>query len=230
MRGYFGVSGGTVLICLLAVLAGAADGASQPVGTSFSVTLQGTVTKQWNTVSEGTERGCQVTRRSVGRRTVTLRSARPTTVVVTLGTERVSFSPPAVRFVALAVTQSSEQTTRRAAPCAAETQRVRCPRSRRSVTGGSFRFFRSRRDEISFHRARLPEKKSSCLREPAVVRAIRPSLKEAQGEFSEAALANARIPSQTAIAWAELTTDLEGSETGSVVERVRWALTFARKG
>lgn len=229
MRGYCGVTGGTVLVCLLAILAGAAAGASQPTRASFSVTLQGTVTKQWNTVREGTEGDCQVTRRTVGRRTVTLRSSRPTTVVVTLGTGRVSFSPSAARFVALEVTQSSEQTTRRAAPCAEETQRARCPRSRRSVTGGSFRFFRSRRNEISFHRARLPEKKSSCLREPAVVRTIRPSLREARGEFSEAALANARIPSQTAIAWAEVTTELEGPEAGSVVERVRWALTFTRK-
>jgi hypothetical protein len=97
------------------------------------------------------------------------------------------------------------------------------------MSGGSFRFLRSRRNEISFHPARLPEKRSSCLREPAAVRSIRPGLQEAQGELSEAALANPRIPSQTAIASAELTSELEGSLTGNVVERVRWALTFTRK-
>ena len=59
--------------------------------------------------------------------------------------------------------------------------------------------------------------------------AIRPGLAEAQGELS-AALANPRIPSQTATASSEVTTDLEDQETGSVVERVRWELTFTAEG
>ena len=35
--------------------------------------------------------------------------------------------------------------------------------------------------------------------------------------------------SQTAFASAELTTDLEGDETGRVVERISWSLTFNRR-
>jgi hypothetical protein len=99
----------------------------------------------------------------------------------------------------------------------------------RAVSGASFKFFRSARNELSFHAARLPEFSPGCLREPSSVRAIRPSLQLAQGELSEAALANARIPSQTAIGSAEVETDLEGQTTGSVVERVSWELTFTRK-
>jgi hypothetical protein len=61
------------------------------------------------------------------------------------------------------------------------------------------------------------------------VRALRPGLQAAQGELSEAALANPRIPNQTAFGSVEVTTDLDGEETGTVVERVRWELTFTRK-
>jgi hypothetical protein len=97
------------------------------------------------------------------------------------------------------------------------------------VRGAGYRFFRSARDELSFRAARLPELSATCPRESATVRAIRPSLQEAEGELSEAALANPRISSQTASGSAELETDLEGAETGSVVERVHWELTFTRK-
>jgi hypothetical protein len=92
------------------------------------------------------------------------------------------------------------------------------------VSGGTFRFYRSARNEISFHSARLPTAGTSCPREPAAVRAVRPGLRHAQGEFAEADLAAAR--SQTAFASADLTTDLEGAVTGRVVERVSWSLTF----
>jgi hypothetical protein len=52
-------------------------------------------------------------------------------------------------------------------------------------------------------------------------------LAEAEGEFAEADLARA-LP-QTAFASAELITDLDGAETGRVVERVSWSLTFDRR-
>jgi len=61
------------------------------------------------------------------------------------------------------------------------------------------------------------------------VRGIRPGLHDAQGELSEAVLADPRIRTQAAFATAEVTTDLEGEETGRVVERVSWELTFTRK-
>jgi hypothetical protein len=61
------------------------------------------------------------------------------------------------------------------------------------------------------------------------VRAIRPGLQDADGEVSEAVLADPRIRTQTAFATAEVTTDLEDQETGRVVERVSWELTFTRK-
>jgi hypothetical protein len=61
------------------------------------------------------------------------------------------------------------------------------------------------------------------------VRTFKPGLHEAQGELSEAALMDARYPSQTALGTAETETTVEGAEEGRVVERVSWELTFTRK-
>jgi hypothetical protein len=221
MKGTCGVICGTVL----AALAGSADGAL-PARASFDVTLRATITKDWNTLTESTEEGCRVFRRSIGRRTVTLRSARPTPITVTLGSGKASFSPAAVRFVVVRVTQTGENRTRRASPCRTGTERERCRPAKRKVSGGTFRFYRSARNEISFHSARLPTAATSCPRESAAVRAIRPGLRDAEAEIAEVDLAEAR--SQTAFASAELITDLEGAETGRVVERISWSLTFDR--
>jgi hypothetical protein len=226
MKRYCGIICGTVLAGLLAILSSSADGAL-PARAMFEVTLRATVTKDWNTVTESTEGSCTVVRRSIGRRVVRLRSARPTPVAVTLGSGKATFSPAAVRFVVVRVTQTGEERTRRESPCRTGAQRVRCRPATRRVSGGTFRFYRSARNEISFHSARLPAAGSSCPREPAAVRAIRPGLAEAEGEFAEADLARA-LP-QTAFASAELITDLDGAETGRVVERVSWSLTFDRR-
>jgi hypothetical protein len=218
-----------VLAGLLAFLAGAAHGASQPKRVAFRVTLNATVTKDWNTVTESTENGCPTSQRSVGRRTVTLRSTRPSTVFVTLGSGRVSYSPAVVRYVRAELSQSGNRTTSVQAPCTVRMTHSRCTHVRRAVSGASFGFFRSARDEISFHSARLPEFSMACPPESSGVRGIRPGLQEAQGELSEAVLMDRRIPTQTAIGTAEVETDLDGRETGRVVERVRWELTFTRK-
>ena len=226
MRRYCGVTCGTILGALLAIVAGTADGAL-PARATFDVTLRATVTKDWNTVRESTEEGCSVFRRSIGRRIVTLRSARPTPVVVTLVSGKVSFSPAAVRFVVVRVTQTGENRTRMESPCRTGTQRERCRPAQHRVGGGTFSFYRSARNEISFHSARLPTAGTSCPRESAAVRTLRPGLRDAEGEIAEVDLAGAR--SQTAFASAELTTDLEGAETGRVVERISWSLTFKRR-
>jgi hypothetical protein len=226
MKRYCGFICGIALAGTLAILAGTADGAS-PARVTFDVTLRATLAKDWNTVTESTEEGCTVVRRSIGRRTVTLRSARPTLVVVTLGSGKVTFSPAAIRFVVVRVTQTGENRTRRESPCRTGTARQRCRPAKRRVSGGTFRFFRSARNEISFRSAKLPTAGTSCPRESAAVRAIRPGLRHAAGEIAEVDLA--RALSQTALASAELTTDLEGAETGRVVERISWSLTFTRR-
>ena len=217
------------MACLLGIAAGIAQGASEPKRASFNVTLKATVTKDWNTVGQTTEEGCPVTKHWVGRRTVKLRSTRPTTAVVTFAGGRASYSPSAVRFVAVEVGQTGSQSTSFQAPCPVRTTKVRCRRAHRTVGGGTFRFFRSARNEVSFRNAPLPAAQSSCPRESSKVRSIRPGLHEAQGELSEATLMDGRYPSQTALGSAESETTLEGAESGRVIERVNWELTFTRK-
>lgn len=229
MKGYFSGTCGFGLIGLLVILAGTAAAASAPRRAVFDVTLQATVTKDWNTVVDATEDGCSVSRRSVGRRTVTLHSARPSRVVVTFGAGGASYSPGLVRSVTAAVRQTGTRELKVMAPCRARTVRSGCARMTRSTSGGRVRFFRSARNEISFHSAALPGFATSCPTESTGVRSIRPGLQQAQGAIDEASLASARIRSQTSFGTSEVTSDLDGAETGRVVERVRWALTFTRR-
>ena len=180
-------------------------------------------------MTEATEEGCPTTRRSVGHRTVTLRSRRPTTILVTFNKKHVSYAPAVVRFVSGELARRGSRTTIIEAPCVVRTTHAPCTRRRRALSAAKFAFFRSKRDEISFRAARLPEFTKRCPPESPEVLAIRPGLAEAQGELSEAALADSRIQSQTASGSAEVTTDLEDNEAGWVRERVHWELTFARK-
>ena len=216
---------GVALVCVIAVLAGAAD-AARPAQARFDVTLSATITKDWNTTVETTEEGCTVVRRSIGHRTVTLRSTRPTHMVVSLRSGKASFSPSAIRFVTAKVVQSGENSTRKE-PCGSGTVHERCHKAMSRVEGRSFRFFRSRRNTISFRPATLPGARTRCPNESAAVRAVKPGLRDAGGRIAEVALA--RGVGQTAFASSVVATDLEGAETGQVVERVRWSLTFAAR-
>jgi hypothetical protein len=227
MKFFCGFACLAAFLCLLSVGGVSAREGAQAKRALLQVTLQATVTKSWNTLTETRSGGCDVSIHSVGSRKIVLRSARPTRVVVTSGGGRVSYRPAAVRLVRAEVTASGSQTTKFGAPCTNPTERVVCRRSRRVVKGMTFRFVRSRRNEISFRQVRLPTVSSSCPRQSAQVLAIRPGLHQAQGELSERALTNPRVPGQTALASADIDTDFDGDETGNASERVRWSLTFA---
>ncbi len=230
MRGLLKLSAGIALVGLLAFVAGTAHGAAQAKRVAFRVTLKTTIVKNWNAVSRTNVNGCPTSYRSLGRRVVTLQSKRPTTVVVTFRNNRmVSFAPAAVRFLAGEVVQTGSRTTTVAAPCTPSTKRSTCARRHRAVKGVRFAFFRSARNEISFRRSRLPGLAAGCPPESAQVRAIQSGLEEAEGEISEEALADSRVRTQTATGSAAAETDLEDEDTGRVVERVSWKLTFTRK-
>ncbi len=229
MRGYLGVTGGIIgLGCLLAVLAGTAGGASNSKRVVFLVTLEATVTKDWNTVTEATVDGCPRSTRATGHWAVTLRSARPTRVVVTVAAKRVYYSPTLLRSVSGELVRTGSQTIRTLDPCPNRTIRAGCARARRSVSGGRFRFYRSAQNEIAFRPTVLPQAQTSCRAESAIVRAIRPGLQRAQGAVAEEAFADSRVQGQTATGSSEVTTELDAAESGRVLERVRWALTFKR--
>ena len=214
-------------LCLLVALAASARDAAPAKRALVKVSLRATITKTWNTVTETTLGGCDVSIHSVGSRKVVLRSSRPTRVVVTSRGGGVSYSPAAVRFVKIEVKGSGNETTKFKAPCKEHTVHDTCRQSHGAVGGSTFRFFRSKRNELAFRSTRLPESSDSCPFQSAAVRAIRPGLHQAEAELSEAALTNPRIPAQTAFANADAETDLDSEETGRVTERVRWSLTFA---
>jgi len=217
-----------LVLSLLVALGASARDAASAKRSVLKVTLKASVTKSWNTVTHTTLNGCAVSIHSIGTRKVTIHGKRPTKVVVTSASGRVSYRPAAVRRVAVGVTGSGEQTTKYEPPCQQPTEHVNCQRMHKVVSGATFSFFRSRQNEISFRPARLPDAGGSCPFQSATVLEIRPGLHQAQGELAEAALLNPRVPGQTAIASADVTSELDGDEEGTVTERVRWTLTFAR--
>jgi hypothetical protein len=197
---------------------------------TFRVTLTAQITKRWDYVTTRQEGDCTVSTRVQGKRTVTLRSARPTIVRATSTAGRLRFNPAVVRWVTARASQGGAVTrTERGLGCTAVT-RTDCVPLRRTLANQALSFFRSRRNEISFRRTRdfaagFP---SSCPPQAAEVRAERTGLHEAEGELSERDLFRRGIRFQTASGLFEETTDLEGELEGRIVERVSWSLTFRR--
>lgn len=215
-------------VCLLTALAASAGGTAPSKRALMKVSLRATVAKTWNTVTDTTLGGCDVSIHSVGSRKVILKSVRPTKVTVTARNGRVSYSPTAIRFIRVDVSGSGNEATTFKAPCMEHTVRNDCPRGRRVIKGATFRFFRSRRNEISFRPTRLPEIGGTCPWQSAQLRAIKPGLEQAQGELAERALTDLRVPGQTALASAEIESEFDGDEVGRATERVSWSLAFAR--
>ena len=222
-------------LALLCSLAGAASGFAQteaPRGV-FAVTLKAQLTKTWNYVgTEEEDDGCTKQSRVRGSRTVTLRSARPTLLTISLAGGRARYSSGVVRFLDGRISQSGTVTTVEggAASCRRATKRTNCARPRRGLANAAVRFYRSRKDKLAFARTRdfAAVLSSACPPQAKAVRTERASLNLAGGEISEQALFNSRYPSQTGFGSTEETTDFEGDETGKVVVRVSWQLTFER--
>src|SRR5207245_3368067 len=136
--------------------------------------------------------------RSQGRDSVTLRSSRPTTVVVTFRGGRAIYSPRAVRRLELAIDHRGTRTVTTEAPCRQRSVHTRCARKQHTIRGGTAKFVRSGKNELTFSPAALPFAASSCPGETPQVRAIRPDLHAAQGEISASALVRPRA-TQTAL-------------------------------
>lgn len=203
--------------------------------TSFRVALKATMTKTWSYSVQGEADGCPTLTRVQGRRTVILRSSRPSLVTVYFSGRRVRYAPAVVRFLAGGATQAGTVRTEQGQPPSCTPRSVRiadCVRARRSLAGKAARFYRSGWNEISF--ARTPDFaagfQSRCPPQTASVRAERPGLHLAEGEISEADLRNPRVLAQTASGSTVETTDFEGDGDGKVVVRVSWELTFSRVG
>ena len=209
----------------------AVEAGSDASPARFNVTLTAQVTKSWDYVTTRLEGECTITAHVVGNRVVTLRSARPTIVSATSAAGRIRFSPAVVRSLTARATQGgSVTTTPRGVGCGRRTH-TKCAKSRRTLSNQTLAFFRSRRNEISFRRARdfgsgLP---TNCPPQASAVRVERPGLHQAQGELSEQDLFNRGIRFQTATGSSEETSELSGNPDGKVIARVSWSLTFRRR-
>jgi hypothetical protein len=226
--------GALLALAIVGGLTGVASAFSQPDarGGVFKVTLTAQMTKTWSYVAVQEQGECITSNRVNGSRTVTLRSARPTLVTVTFPKGRAKYSPGLVRSLGGRVTQTGEVTTIEGGGqgCRRSSKSSNCARPRRALGNQVVRFLRGGRNEIAFARTRdftasLP---SACPPQAAEVRAEHPSLHLAEGEISEPDLRNAGVGSQTASGSAEETIEFEGDETGRVVVRVSWQLTFKR--
>lgn len=206
------------------VFATAAFGQADAQRATFSVTLSAKVTKTWDYVAEREEPGCTTRTRVRGSRTVTLRSVRPTVVIVTLSSGRLRFRPALVRSVTALTRQDGSVST---SGCGSPTRRD-CTRAQRSFRKQSFGFFRSRPGELVFRPTRDYTISSTCPPEDRVVRTERPGIQFAEGRLVERDLFNRRIRSLTANGGYDEETDIQGGPDGRVLARVDWHLTFTR--
>ena len=78
MRLFCGFTCTAAFVCLLAVVAAPARDAGSAKRAVVKASLSATVTKTWNTVTDTTLGGCDVSIHSIGSRKVVLKSARPT--------------------------------------------------------------------------------------------------------------------------------------------------------
>ena len=231
MRGLLKLSAGIALVGLLAFVAGTAHGAAQAKRVAFRVTLKATVVKNWNAVArDDRERVSDLASISWATRRHASKQASD---------DRARHLPQQpdglVRAGGRAVPRGGgrsdgEQDDDRRGSLHSEHEahdlRSQAPRRQgREIRASSA----AQRNEISFRRTRLPGLPAGCPPESAQVRAIQSGLEEAEGEISEEALADSRVRTQTATGSAEVETDLEDEDTGRVVERVSWKLTFTRK-
>ena len=216
------------LCCACAlVLATGVDARPAAQQSTFRVTLNGQLTKTWDYTTVRQEGECTVTTRVRGTRRVVLASTRPTINSVTSSLGRIRFSPALVRSVRVQITQGGSVSVGERGPgCGPATQRD-CARTQRTLSQ-TLRFFRSRPREISFRRTPDYTFTTTCPPEAAEVRTERPGLHEAQGRLSERDLFTRRLRSHTVSGAFEEETEILGDVTGTVLERVRWTLTFVR--
>jgi hypothetical protein len=224
----------TLFACLL-VAAGGSAYAAEPRAAAFKVTLTATLTKDWTSTRIDDETQCRRTTRWVGhwQAKFSTRSAGRVRAV-DAGRGKIRFLGT-VKALAGFATQSGSITTLAEGPppCHRLSRTVRCGNERRNFRGG-WTLVRSPRRGIlqlaGVRRADPIRFRSSCLDEPADIRAIRTDLPLATGPLDAADIFARNIPRFFVTGDTEQVTTLEGDLEGRVTERVRWKLVFTRLG
>jgi hypothetical protein len=221
------------IVCLLVLSSGSAL-AAKDAGTRFRVSFTATLTKTWNVTSSEGEPGCVRTTKSSGRWQARLAAKRASRVrVVSLGRGRVRF---AGTIDALAGTASQSGTNvligQGSPQCDRQTRTVRCATQRRSFRRASTALRNPRRGVLSpaglKGAAAVRSFSPQCPEEPPEVRSIRTDLPLAAGPLDAADFSNRDIPNFFVTGDSQQETRITGDLEGTVVERVRWRVTFTR--
>ncbi len=225
------------LLAVAAVLAGsagAATAAKEATTARFDATLRLTITRSWHSTAVTMRDGVRVELRKQGRRTATLRNARPTRIAV-VRTPRaatpVRYVGATIRGVAGTVAKRGNSEdfvcNPRCSP-AAEPRVCALPPVR--VRGLAARFFARRAHVLAFRpmRLRAPVITSSCPPEPAEVRREQAGIEDAQGAVDEDDFFETSAARLTLEGSFDSTTTFTGPESGRVTQRVRWTLFLRR--
>ena len=212
-----------------------AAAAARSSSGQFLVTLHATVTKRWTYAGSTTTAGCTSRVAGSGTRTISFQSSDASIVTGSWagGGARARFSAP-VRLLEGSVTQSGTKTTRSSgpAPCSQGTQRLRCPRITRSIQDRSAQIVSRQVHRLGFRRIRGlvgNEFFNSCPGEPSAVRAIAGGIELAGSNYSERDLFDPATAAVTLQGGIDVTNRFL-NQTATVLERVRWTLSFRRLG
>ena len=228
----FGVS--ALFACLLAIAGGSAY-AAKPKEAVFKVTLTATLTKEWTFTRVDTEANCTRTTRGVGRWEAKLSARRPGRVrAIAAAGGKVRFSSATLAALAGTATQSGTMTvtTGGEPPCERGSRSARCGRQQKTFRGASSSLRSPRKGVLQLGSLRgaaaARSFRSTCLEQPADIRAIRTDLPLATGPLAAEDFFGRNVPRFFITGDIEQVTSLEGDIDGRVTERVRWTLVFTR--
>jgi hypothetical protein len=231
MRWVLGVA--TVLACALLFGWGAAAAAT-PERAAFKVTLTATLTKDWR-VSRTVEGECVETTTSRGFWKLILRTRRPSGLVFTRthAGRPLRIDPGVVRAISGSAIQTGSIRRVSQAPRCVPTEQVRtCPGRRRIVRDATVPLTSPRLGVARFARLRGVAGAYSfggtCPGETADVRALRTGLRLADAPLSAADVFGRNVPRFFITGNTRQVTTIDGDDTGRVIERVNWKLTFTR--
>jgi hypothetical protein len=222
------------IACLLVSASGGAL-AAQDAGARFRVTLTANLTKTWNVTSSEGEPGCVRTTKSSGRWQARLAAKSVSRVrVVSAGRGRVRFAGGTIKALAGTASQSGTNAVigQGAPPCDRQTRTVRCNTQRRSFRRASTVLRNPRRGVLALARMKGADAvrtfSPQCPAEPPEVRSIRTDLPLATGPLDAPDFFRDDTPKFFVTGDSQQESTITGDLEGTVIERVRWRVTFTR--
>lgn len=221
--------------CVLLMGWGAA-GAATAQRAAFSITLTGTLTKDWTLTRTVAEGECDKVTTSTGHWQLGL-ATRKSSRFVLLGPSGRGRPLRIVSGVARSIAGTASQSginrlATRGPRCVSSTQTRNCGSRRRSFRNATVRLTSPARGVGRFTRLQGAATARSfpalCPEEPAEIRSIRTELSLADAPLASADVFDRDVPRFFISGNTTQETTLTGEYDGKVTERVRWTLTFTR--